>query len=309
MSLTRKEPNKETASTRPPRIFISYRRDDTLGEAGRLNQDLGARFGGGRVFRDTASLVAGDVFPGRLREEIENSTVFIALIGRRWISAANKDGTRRLDDPADFVRMEIRLALERGIRVLPVLVQAAAMPSKEELPGDIQLLADRHALEISDSRWAYDADRLSKAIERTVPWRIPWRILAALALAAAVLGVVYRQTRTFPLPGAYRCASLERQFPGCEIVPSGGGALELRFQGPRQGAGSLEDRYHGPVTPARCGFTSVVTNEFLPDASSPPQLSMSALEVSCRGDGVLEGSWKFAGETVLPFRMIKSTLK
>jgi len=141
-----------------PRIFISYRRDDTAGHAGRLHADLVAHFGADRVFMDTETIEPGADFTERLRREIESSDVLIALIGKRW-------SARRLREPQDFVRLEIQLALDRKLRVIPVLVQGARMPSITQLPESIGDLSHRNAVEISSSRWSRDVKELVAALE------------------------------------------------------------------------------------------------------------------------------------------------
>jgi len=135
------------------RIFISYRRDDTAGHAGHLYADLVSAFGVNNVFMDTETIEPGADFTERLRREIESGDVLIALIGKRWLG-------KRLRDPGDFVRQEIQSALEKNLRVIPVLVQGARMPSVAQLPESIAEFSHRNALEISDTRWQYDVDRL-----------------------------------------------------------------------------------------------------------------------------------------------------
>lgn len=145
-------------------IFLSYRRDDTSGHAGRLRDSLAERFGPGRVFMDLESIGAGEDFAEVIRDAVGSSRVVLVLIGRRWLSAADKNGNRRLDDPRDFVRLEVEAALGRGVRVIPVLVQRAEMPTEDALPEPLAILARRNAIEVSDSRWSFDADRLADAI-------------------------------------------------------------------------------------------------------------------------------------------------
>jgi hypothetical protein len=149
-------------------IFLSYRRDDTAGHAGRLRDSLAERFGPGRVFMDLESIGAGADFVEVIRDAVGSSRVVIVLIGRRWLSAADKNGDRRLDNPQDFVRLEVETALGRGARVIPVLVQGAEMPTEEALPGPLAKLARRNAIEVSDSRWSFDVDRLADAIEEAL---------------------------------------------------------------------------------------------------------------------------------------------
>lgn len=146
-------------------IFLSYRRDDTSGYAGRLRDSLAERFGPGRVFMDLESIHAGDDFVEILKNAVSSSGVVLVLIGRRWLSAADKNGNRRLDSPQDFVRLEVETALRRGARVIPVLVQGAPMPTEEELPEPLAQLARRNALDISDARWTFDVNRLADAIK------------------------------------------------------------------------------------------------------------------------------------------------
>jgi tetratricopeptide (TPR) repeat protein len=140
------------------RVFISYRRDDTAGHAGHLYSDLVAHFGAESVFMDTETIEPGADFTERLRREIESGDVLLALIGKRWLG-------RRLRDPSDFVRLEIQSALDRKLRVIPVLVQGARMPSVAQLPETIAELSHRNALEISDSRWRHDVERLVAALQ------------------------------------------------------------------------------------------------------------------------------------------------
>jgi len=105
------------------RVLISYRREDTAGHAGHLYDILVEHFGSAQVFRDVDTIAPGDDFVEIIEKSIGTADVLVALIGREWLSAANPDGRRRLDDPDDFVRLELGKALERNVRVVPVLVQ------------------------------------------------------------------------------------------------------------------------------------------------------------------------------------------
>jgi hypothetical protein len=104
------------------RVFISYRRGDAAYPAGRLFDRLVDRFGAGRVFEDVDSIEPGDDFAEVITATVESCAVLLAVIGPHWLAAAGQDGRRRLDDPEDFVRLEIEAALARGVRVIPVLV-------------------------------------------------------------------------------------------------------------------------------------------------------------------------------------------
>jgi TIR domain len=183
-------------------IFISYRRDDSEGQAGRLFEGLKARFGQDRVFIDVAGIEPGRDFRRIIDEHVSSCDVLLALIGKNWLHAADKDRRRRLDSPEDFVRLEIAAALRRDISVIPVLVQGAAMPSKEELPPDLQALAWRNAAELRHTRWDADFAELAATLQShsgyvgpsethppTRPLRWRWSVLAALSLAVLAIGI------------------------------------------------------------------------------------------------------------------------
>ena len=152
-----------------PRIFISYRRDDSAGHAGRLYDRLIDRLGRGQVFMDVDTIQPGLDFIKVVQEAVSACDGFIAVIGREWLQASDATGRRRLENPADLVRLEIATALERGIRVIPVLVQGERMPLEVDLPEEIKELASRNALEVSDTRFRYDVDRLIEALEAPTP--------------------------------------------------------------------------------------------------------------------------------------------
>ncbi|MFP2905207.1 TIR domain-containing protein [Pyxidicoccus sp. 3LFB2] len=151
------------------KIFVSYRRDDSPGHSGRLYDHLIAHFGEEQVFRDIEDIELGVDFVAAIQEAVGSCDILVAVIGREWLSIRGKDGQRRLDNPKDFVRLEIATALARGIRVIPVLVADAAMPSEEELPPDLVTLARRNAIEVDDARFRTDIDRLFHSIQQVVP--------------------------------------------------------------------------------------------------------------------------------------------
>ena len=156
--------------TPSPKIFISYRRDDAPGSTGRLYDRLADSFPREALFMDVDAMVPGVDFVRELDDAVQGCDVLLAVIGRHWLDAATPSGVRRLDDPEDFVRVEVQTALRQGIRVIPVLVDGAQMPAAEELPEPLRPLARRHAVEISHSRFASDADRLVRAfgVDETV---------------------------------------------------------------------------------------------------------------------------------------------
>ena len=146
-------------------IFLSYRRDDTSGYAGRLFDNLAQRFGRERVFMDIETLEPGMDFVAGIERAIESCGAVIAMIGPSWIKAKDSDGHRRLDNPNDFIRLEITTALTRGVRVIPVLVQNAGVPPEQELPEPLRPLCRLQACELSDNRWEFDVRRLADVLE------------------------------------------------------------------------------------------------------------------------------------------------
>jgi hypothetical protein len=179
------------------RIFISYRRDETAYAAGWLFDRLTERFGPGSVFKDVDSIEFGDDFAEAIATAVTSCDVLLALIGERWSKLTDEQGRRRLDFADDFVRREIEAALTRDVRVIPILVDRARMPSADELPPSLTPLVGRQALEIDPSRFASDTTRLIAVVEKTLgekrtpsgragaaPTRRRWAP-AALAVAAA----------------------------------------------------------------------------------------------------------------------------
>jgi class 3 adenylate cyclase len=148
------------------RLFVSYRRDDTSGHAGRLYDRLVERFGADRLFIDIDTIRPGADFAQVIDEALERCDVLLALVGRNWLKAADRRRRRRLDNPDDFVRLEIEAALRRGIPILPVLLQGAEMPSREELPPSLGGFARRQAFEVSDRRWNTDVRELIEELGR-----------------------------------------------------------------------------------------------------------------------------------------------
>jgi hypothetical protein len=146
-------------------VFISYRREDAAASAGRLADALVARFGRNSVFMDVDTIEPGADYTEVIDRAVGHCDVLIALIGPHWLDAANARG-RRLDDPQDFVRLEIEAALARNIRVVPTLVGGAAMPSSDQLPGALARLATRNAVELTDKRFRSDIQFLLEPLEK-----------------------------------------------------------------------------------------------------------------------------------------------
>ena len=150
------------------RIFLSYRREDASGHAGRLFDFLcqggvggqGPGFRKDQIFMDIDTIAPGVDFRRVIEEAVGSCDVFIAVIGKEWLSAVDAHRKRRLNNAQDFVRLEIEAALGRDIPVVPALVQGAEMPSVEELPETFRALAGRNAVELSDLRWSHDVGKL-----------------------------------------------------------------------------------------------------------------------------------------------------
>jgi TIR domain len=169
---------------RQANIFINYRREDTAGHAGRLFDRLNGRFPD-RVFMDIDTIEPGIDFVEIIRKAVGCCEVLIVMIGRNWLTLADGTGRRRLDNPNDFVRLEIGSALVRDeIRIIPVLVEGAVMPRPEDLPPDLALLTRRNAIELSDARWAFDVDRLLQTIEGVLVERAPSALMPVTTLPA-----------------------------------------------------------------------------------------------------------------------------
>lgn len=144
-----------------PRIFISYRRDDTASAVGRLYDHLAVEFGDENVFRDIYSISPGSDFEKAIADTVARCEVALVVIGSRWLMTAPGGQRPRIDDPDDFVRREIEAVIAApGIRVIPVLVERGALPPQQSLPTSLRPLVRRQAVELTDSRWEYDVGRL-----------------------------------------------------------------------------------------------------------------------------------------------------
>ncbi len=150
-----------------PKIFISYRRNDSATSAGRIYDRLEGHFGQGQVFMDVDTIQPGLDFVEVVQEAVGASDALIAVIGREWLGASDESGRRRLKNPEDLVRLEVATASARNIRVIPVLVQGAQMPLATDLPEDLTALARRNSVEVSDARFRSDVERLIEALAPT----------------------------------------------------------------------------------------------------------------------------------------------
>ena len=178
-------------------IFISYRREDSAGYTRAVFDQLVKRFSKQRVFMDVDAIDPGLAFDQVIEQAVGNCEVLLVMIGKRWIEP-QPDGGLRIQSPDDFVRLEISAALARDVRVIPVLLDGASMPAENQLPEQLRPLARRNAIELSNSRFDSDIDKLVEAIGKVVgdplprdPHRPLQRrplLLAALGTSAAAIG-------------------------------------------------------------------------------------------------------------------------
>jgi glycerophosphoryl diester phosphodiesterase len=149
------------------RVFISYRRQETAWPARQLYEVLVAELGADRVFKDVDNIEPGDDFVERIQSAVASCEVLLALIGPQWITVKDATGARRLDDPEDFVRIEVETALTRDdVRVIPILIDNARMPTPQELPKGLAPLTRRQAVEINPVN--FDTRRLLRVLNDTL---------------------------------------------------------------------------------------------------------------------------------------------
>jgi hypothetical protein len=187
------------------KVFISYRREDSAGHAGRLYDSLQAHFGAANVFMDLSDIDSGTNFVDVIQTAITSSDVVLAVIGKQWLTCSS-EGRRRLDLPNDFVRTEIGKALEHEVPVIPVLVQDAGMPLAPSLPEPLKRLAALDAHDLSDERWSYDVGRLISATEKLAGKRARSQrrsllaaVVAGVVLAAAIGAFFFLRARPTPI--------------------------------------------------------------------------------------------------------------
>ena len=176
-------------------IFISYRRDDAAGYAGRLSDRLKAQFGQDRVFMDVDEIEPGTDFVVAIEQAVGSCRVLIVLIGDEWLNIRDPQGQRRLDDPHDFIRLEIATALKRDIRVVPVVLDRATMPGAEQLPDELKPLARRQAIAVQHQQWEASTAKLIQALQKLLGEQAGrggahtrWGVAAAVGLLALGAG-------------------------------------------------------------------------------------------------------------------------
>jgi hypothetical protein len=174
------------------RIFLSYRRSDVGGHAGRLADALLQRLGAKSVFQDVIAIAPGQDFTVELDRALDDSDAVLAVIGPGWLTAESSQGAPRLFQADDYVRLELARALNRNVRVVPVLVGGAALPAATDLPEDLRGLVQRQAVVLHDETWHQDVDGLVQSLrgEPAVPagQNRRWVVVGAVAVALVVLG-------------------------------------------------------------------------------------------------------------------------
>lgn len=177
---------------RAVRVFLSYRRGDVGGHAGRLADALHQRLGPKNVFQDVVAIAPGRDYTAVIDHALDESDAVLVVIGPGWLAAATPRGVPRLFEPDDYVRLETARALQRDVRVVPVLVGGASLPAAADLPEDLQALAQRQAVVLHDETWHQDLDGLVRSLRGepvvATKRRRRWQ-LAAVAGVVVVVGL------------------------------------------------------------------------------------------------------------------------
>jgi len=198
-------------------VFINYRRQTDSGVAGRVYDNLTRALPGASIFMDVDKLNPGDDFEVALGRSLASCKVMLAVIGPQWATLADEQGRPRLQDPDDFVRKEIRAALEGQVRVIPVLINDARMPGRSTLPPDLQDLAKRQAMEVRHERFNDDMAAVAAAVATTTPGARPRRWQPyALAAAVTVLGIGGAALALWPRPSALPSEPAPIETKGCK---------------------------------------------------------------------------------------------
>lgn len=265
---------------RRPKIFLSYRRDDSSGYAGRLHAALVKHFGANQIFRDIDTVRAGEDFHDVVERSVQSCDILIAIIGKQWLTIS-KESVRRLDEPDDFVRLEIANALSRNIPVIPVLVQGATIPRPQDLPDELQSLPRHQAFEISDARWDYDVRQLVKELRHLSGLTIPWRkfgLAIGCIICAVGLGIVILSL--LPLSSLFKAPQQSPQSDsGNTVIPSTSPSL-VPFKGAVSPTHTYtwskkSDLYHF----ATCKYVQQINPANLEDGHTPP--SGKTLHAGC----------------------------
>ncbi|MER9685009.1 toll/interleukin-1 receptor domain-containing protein [Mesorhizobium sp. M0139] len=198
-------------------VFINYRRQTDSGVAGRVYDNLNRALPDASIFMDVDKLNPGDDFEVALARSLASCKIMLAIVGPQWAALTDEQGQVRLESPDDFVRKEIRTALQAGVRVIPVLVNGASMPKKSALPPDLQDLAKRQAMEVRHERFNDDMAAIASAIAKPAARRPRlWLLYGLVAMIALGIGgtTVALWPRPSPLPSPIEPAAIEAK--GCK---------------------------------------------------------------------------------------------
>ena len=205
-------------------VFISYRREITAGEARALFNELLEKLGKNSVFMDVDSIALGRDFRGALQKTLESCDLMLVLIGKDWADVKDEEGRPRLQNPGDFVRLEIEAALKRDIVVTPILVQGAHMPAPEQLPAEIRDLVYRNGFELSHNRWESDFAEMIRRLNLDTAKESRRAEQPASAVAAPDASVAPAEQPTIPGRQFFRVT--RRQALGvAALTAAGAGAI------------------------------------------------------------------------------------
>jgi hypothetical protein len=167
-----------TTGASAQKVFICYRREETAAHAGRLYDAMVSRFGEGNVFMDV-DMAPGVDFIEQITDVVSGCLALIVVIGPTWATIEDEAGNRRIEDPDDFVRLEVKTGLGgSNVTPIPVLVSGARMPRPESLPEELRPITRRNALELSEARWGYDVGRLFDTLGELLPGGIGYGVAA-----------------------------------------------------------------------------------------------------------------------------------
>lgn len=188
------------------KVFISYRRDDSKDVVGRIYDYLLDEFGEVNLFKDVDSIPLGDDFRKVIENSVQSCDVIIAVIGSKWLDITDASGNRRIDDPNDFVHIEIEAGLKRNIPVIPVLVTNASMPTQAQLPEALKKLSFQNGMQIrADPDFKNDVKRLIKSLHIKVKFRKKYfsikNIVITTILFSTIFLVIFYNLTSSPLKG------------------------------------------------------------------------------------------------------------
>ncbi|PIE01298.1 MAG: hypothetical protein CSA79_00920 [Thiothrix nivea] len=147
------------------KVFISYRRQDSAGYVRALYNELAQHFGQEQIFMDVDDIPLGTDFVSMMNRNLQDCTMMLVVIGPQWLNIRDSQGERRLDNPDDFVRLEVARAIKDNFDIIPVLVNGAAMPGENDLPDNLKPLSRRQALELDNKYYKHGIADLTAALE------------------------------------------------------------------------------------------------------------------------------------------------